>query len=483
MATQTWREVRLGTNTMKAMVNLAYPDILAYEAKKGVQVIENGKLGKAPPSRLNGPARFTGELKDCWDQYHAPLIEYASRVETAPVSRIFPGVNIPGPRGSVTEIGTTALQVFLHSLSMKQRVVNPLLIKLSGNTYYYEGNRPPVVTEPVPPPEFWPWSVAPSEVEKIQLMDYSEDVRVDSLQLFLAGKLYGLFSRYCTEDKRTLRLGLVEKMLSLIHVVQNPFAPLTISPELVNDAEVLLMQLLSFGPIVSPIPLLFQVESELMYLDSISKRKGLSAFGYFEGSWVAISKVPLNYLFETEMIGVERTVAEISTIINEGAWAPIVIDEHLNNTDGSHRAIAAWVWNLSHRLAQLGLEKLDLSSTSIKVVVFNYFAEMQAQPLVRRETLKVLGHILADPKYVETKHVLFETVKKREEIREVYVILLPERQACCVLKVPFDEEGIVIGLPSPFIYQELRKRGNCAIGERGPYHRTDRNLLPLVRYF
>ena len=32
---------------------------------------------------------------------------------------------------------------------------------------------------------------------------------------------------------------------------------------------------------------------------------------------------------------------------------------------------------------------------------------------MRRETLKVLGHILADPKYAEVKEVLFEAVRNR----------------------------------------------------------------------
>ena len=129
-------------------------------------------------------------------------------------------------------------------------------------------------------------------------------------------------------------------MFSLVHLVQNPYAPIFPSEEVIVEGDRIFRKLLERGPIRNPIPLMFQIESELTYLDSISKRRGLSAFGYFEGSWVTISKVPLNYLFETEMIGVERTVAEILIIISRGTWAPIVTDEHLNNTDGSHRAIA-----------------------------------------------------------------------------------------------------------------------------------------------
>ena len=125
-------------------------------------------------------------MKPCWRLYHAALIDHVSSGSSLSVPRIFPGVRIPGPRGGITQVGSTAWQVFLHALTMKQRVINPRHIKFDGNYYFYNGEKPPVSIDPVAAPEFWPWGrLTAPEIEKFQLLDFSEGIEADNLWLFL----------------------------------------------------------------------------------------------------------------------------------------------------------------------------------------------------------------------------------------------------------------------------------------------------------
>ena len=65
------------------------------------------------------------------------------------------------------------------------------------------------------------------------------------------------------------------------------------------------------------------------------------------------------------------------------------------------------------------------------------------------------------------------------EIRKVPVIIGMEAQACAVVNAPFRKGEAIIGLPSPYIYEKLYKEnGTHALGVRGPYHLSDRSILP-----
>jgi hypothetical protein len=171
-----------------------------------------------------------------------------------------------------------------------------------------------------------------------------------------------------------------------------------------------------------------------------------------------------------------RAIDEVVNLVRRG-WAPIVTDERKNNTDGSHRGIAARVWSLLKYLDTHFKEATE--PVDVNELISEFIASRtDMQGLTLRETLRVTQELLINPVYEPQRQIIYEALPLYPDIKFIPVLLLPEKEALCVVKNPFDTKGEVIGV-DPFVTYTLTDgRSHYALGSRGPYHRTDRTPAP-----
>ena len=138
--------------------------------------------------------------------------------------------------------------------------------------------------------------------------------------------------------RESVNIDSVKRILSLIQLVQTPYVRETIPDGVLQTAKDILDHYTSTNIPVALLPLLFQIESSLMF-GYHNSRRDVFAKGIFGHSWIEASCSPVVDLKSTELVNEKRAIDEVVNLIVRG-WAPIITDERLNNTDGSHRGIA-----------------------------------------------------------------------------------------------------------------------------------------------
>ena len=257
------------------------------------------------------------------------------------------------------------------------------------------------------------------------------------------------------------------------------FARETIPDEVLLTAKNILDHYSSAKTPVALLPLLFQIESSLMFGYHNSKRD-VFAKGIFGHSWIEASRSPVIELKSTELVDGKRAIDEVVNLIVRG-WAPIITDERLNNTDGSHRGIAARIWSLMKHLDYLPTTPHD---ARFQKTVSNFVASRPDMAgLTLRESLRVAQILLFSEEYSQQRRLIFGATFDNPDVQFVPTILLREQEACCVVKSPFDNDGVLTGV-DPFVtYTLTNGRSDLALGSRGPYHRTDKSPAPWINVF
>jgi len=279
------------------------------------------------------------------------------------------------------------------------------------------------------------------------------------------------------------QLPRTRRIMELVQVTQNPFVKNWINNQSIETANRIIGHYKKLGVNNNILPLLFQLESSLMY-EQAMQDKDIIAKGFFGHSWIKVAKTKIEDLKSTELVDEKRVIHEIENLINRG-WAPIVTDERLNNTDGSHRGIAARVWNLLKAFSESGvMDTNGRISNGMQQVVKEFIGSKNITPgLTLRETLRVTQDLLTKDDFKTQRDFIVHYLAMKPKLKSIPTILLREQEACCVVKVPFDKEGIIIGV-DPFVTFTLtNKTNNLALGSRGPYHRTDKTPAPWFDIF
>ncbi len=467
----------------KSTVPVTAPDSEAYTNQKGVNFI-NVVPDDLPEVEILTP--LNDLHSESWKKLHAPLINLSVYGNLNPENyypRTFPGSIIPGPKHTEQYVGSTSWELFNYILTIPQRVID--IDNLDYNHtrgYFYKGERPPIELSDIPSPEKWSWEIDIPTLKQLQLTTSgtkeSPEVLSNKKGRIIAKlneEANSFWNNFSKENPKSNLDTL--KMLELIQVVQSPFVKNTISEDAIETANYILDHYKKRGVDKNILPLLFQIESSVMYAQTMSEREVI-AKGFYGHSWIEVAKTDVEDLRSTELVDEKRAIAEVINLINRG-WAPIIVDEKTNNTDGSHRGIAVRVWDL---LKIMGDSDHLSNSAQVNTKAFiNSRRDMKG--LTLRETLRVTQELLTNTAYSEQKKFIMDSLENHPYIKYVPTIFLREQEACCVVKVPFDQKGEVIGV-DPFVTFTLtNEKSNLALGSRGPYHRTDKTPAPWFDVF
>lgn len=468
----------------KSLIPLTVPDAEAYTHQKGVNFI------KVVPDELPEVELLTplNDLhSESWKKLHAPLMNLSVSGNIQPKNcypRTFPGPIIPGPLHTEQYVGSTSWELFNYVLTIPQRVID--IDKIDYNPirgYFYNREKPTVELSNIEPPQNWLWDVKVPDIKQFQLSSSGDQESPETL-LNRRGQIIqklntetDLFWSKFSIDQNLNQSSETLKMLELVQIVQSPFVKNSISDGAVDTANFILDHYKKIGAGKNILPLLFQIESSVMYAQTMSERE-IIAKGFYGHSWIEVAKTNVENLRSTELVDEKRAIAEIVNLVNRG-WAPIIVDEKINNTDGSHRGIAVRVWDL---LKATGPS--DFSDSKFQNHVKSFVdSRSDMKGLTLRETLRVTQELLVNPQFAEQKKAIFDALPNYPHVKYIPTIFLREQEACCVVKVPFDQKGEVIGV-DPFVTFTLTNdRSDLALGSRGPYHRTDKSPAPWFNVF
>lgn len=219
----------------------------------------------------------------------------------------------------------------------------------------------------------------------------------------------------------------------------------------------------------------FELEAVLGCLEH-SWSLNITSYGEYKGCWVEVGRLPISQIQCTELVVVKRILAELVNIRTKG-FAPIIVNEFGSDTDGTHRIVATWTWNL---LRSIGDRECIIGDPQFHEAVKQFILrhENDMGPVVVRESLRALAEILTDPdmRVILASEVL-PYVGRYYPVTHLPVLLLPEYSCGAVIKGPYDE-GVASYRVDPSIYEYLSRDHSCVLPARGPYHLTDRALLP-----
>lgn len=463
-------------------VSIHQPDKEAYHKQKGVYFIDcSVKPITDNPPKID--SRLTSWVGDNWYKFHGPMISgvlNGSFRDNKNYPKVFPGSIISGPLHTNQNIGCTAWETFIHMLSIPQRVIDVKKLYLSDHHYHYVGERPKLEVTDLPLSTKWNWEIDQPKLFQMQLSvpntPYDEcelNRKKGALLNFIADNVIKFIEDGDKMDEKEF-IGDVRKLLELSQIVQSPYVKNEIPEKVVLVACAILKERLLTGNTDNILPAIFQLESSLMYAHHLEKRDPI-AHGVFGHSWIDVAKTPIEDLKSTETVDEKRVIDEVENLIIRG-WAPIITDENINNTDGSHRGIAARVWSL--------LKNVYINGEICQDRVASFVSRRtDMRGLTLRETLRVIQELFENHKYSDQLKLIIETLPYRPGIDYVPTILLREQEACCVVKNPFDNEGKIIGV-DPFVTFSLTNgRNDLALGSRGPYHRTDKTPAPWFNVF
>lgn len=470
-------------------VNFSKPDGEAYTRQKGVHFIEANPL--EVPESIELPLAEVLWMGEAWNLFHGRVIALTASGHYSHQDRLFPrpfpGPIVPGPAHTEQYIGSSAIEIFDYLLTIPERVVDPSRITFNEVTgeYCYDASLPDLEFTPIPLLDDWIWDVPQPVLTQMQLTKPSPISHDD-----LSRRKYGIFSLLESESDNinlenwsslgnNLKLEFVKRVLSLIQLVQTPYVRETIPNEVLQTAKDILDHYASTKTPVALLPLLFQIESSLMF-GYHNSRRDVFAKGTFGHSWIEASCSPVIDLKSTELVNEKRAIDEVVNLIVRG-WAPIITDERLNNTDGSHRGIAARIWSLMKHLDYLPTNPRD---AYFQQTVSNFVGSRPDMTgLTLRESLRVAQILLFSEEYSQQRKLIFGATIDNPDIQFVPTILLREQEACCVVKSPFDNDGTLTGV-DPFVTFTLTNgRSDLALGSRGPYHRTDKSPAPWINVF
>lgn len=192
--------------------------------------------------------------------------------------------------------------------------------------------------------------------------------------------------------------------------------------------------------------------------------------GVERGVWCEVGLIDLAAIKATELVQTARAVQELRTIHTRG-FAPIVINEWGCNTDGSHRQVAAWLWNAlcAAKGRRIGIEAA--------VGTFIEEHHVQMGTLLAHEIERVFREAYADEALRSIIEEAFCEAAMDRRVARLPVVFVPEWSAATVVKGLYDDSDRSIRV-CPSVYGLMARDPRIVFPARGPYHRTDALPLP-----
>ncbi len=432
------------------------PDIQAYEAAKGVNMIH---APFDPLPAMNGllPGQFPGVEIQIWQQFWGPRIQAAMAGETdVRFPTLFPGCVLPGPGPGQTEVFAGALQLMRFAQVVTLRGGFPDL-------QWRAAVEPQQKDIPTLPSWQWQQVVEP----RLAVLHFARsDAQKDQMQIeTMLDLLHTVIANFIKENK-------IPDSMELIHRLWSAHTPL---PEWRDDQLATAAEIL--GATLSAGHNVLAVAFEL---EALLTRSAVAWFtpvgwGMFGGSWLEVGFLPISQIRATELVVPHRLLDELVSIYARG-FAPIVINEWGCDTDGTHRLAAAWLWNLLTTVPGAEIHQ-DSAVLQRAVEAFAQAHREDMGELLLREVLRCLQLFLTDETYFARLKAKVIPELRRGKVRELPVMLLPEYSWGTVIKGSYDDgDGAFRVCPS--VYWTLRQNSALTLPARGPYHRTDRAVAP-----
>lgn len=447
-------------------------DVGRYEALKRIHVLpgteEAGELLDGPmscPVPLGLPTGFVPH--EAWTAFYARRLASAAfgGVEE-PFPSAFPGSHLPHPDGEIY-VGSLAIARFRHLLTMPHGY--PSMGPLADRA-----RLPCFTVVPLPKRPDWAWGVEQPVLREVHMHTRADclfDYEVESFLTWFAGQVQALLQ----EDPISF-----ERIFHLIRLAWAGEDPHGFTPETLELAEVATAFYRTHSLKKNWLAYFFELESLLSRIQ-FTRSLGIepTGAGFYEERWLETGWLALPRLHCTELVVLERLVAEIETLHDRG-FAPIVVDEHGNDTDGTHRLVAAWLNNILKATMQPGDDPFGLGF-SVRLCTHVELHKDAMGPVVTHEALYALQQMLARPDLKARLERLAPAIRRADPVQRLPVVLLPEYSWVTVIKGAYDD-----GLGSyrvPYqVYRQLATGGrDLVLPARGPYHRTDCSLLPTIR--
>ncbi|MBI2443908.1 MAG: hypothetical protein HYV42_01535 [Candidatus Magasanikbacteria bacterium] len=443
-----------------------HPNVLSYEQQKDITIIRqiaeellSYEITSAVP---NQPRRILGNhlTEELWGCYYAPRLSAAKQGDSRLFPAFFPGHTVPGPGANVNTriVGTLAYARFEK------------LLKLGGgfpNIGPFE--KDDVIEHATVDADQigeWPWRYV--EQPKLRIIHPArfngEVAKGDMVRL----------KRWIEEYiRQCLEAGRMREALTLIRRSWSPHTKEpTWAPETIEAGKILFQWAMASDSLLA---CAFEIESILSHIQ-YSWPMNISGYGEYNGSWVEVGRLPITAIRCTELAVTKRVLHELANVRTKG-FAPIIVNEYGCDTDGTHRLVGSWTWNLLGVLVGVGV---DLMSEEVQHRVGAFIKEHRTEmgEIVVHEVLRSLAEILHDQQTEqELKRSVLPYVVGYYPITHLPVLLLPEYSCGAVIKGPYDD-GVASYRVDPTVYEEMARDSSLTLPARGPYHLTDRALLP-----
>lgn len=407
-------------------------DGVQYATLKRLHVLHLENTPLQPLTSVEAPFNLSRER---WWTYDGPrLLAAAHGARGQSFISPFPGHTLPGP-------GANGSSVRRHSLMIDWRTHLSTLTSL-----------------PCPEGHHWPTETLENSLEQIRLETATEHaVAVPSLD-----------ERALLEywHKRDFRM-----IACLIRRAWDVHDQVPASDDLVLKLEALSRELLVH--VTDPIAFLFEAY-DLLRRAEIQHELGITpiGMGIYEGTWLEVGMLPLKAIHPTELVVTTRIVMELETLTSRG-FAPIAVNEFGCNTDGSHRQTACMFWNAcTHSRATKG---------SFQTRIEDGLKRMKdPKPLLVSELRRLAREIDYDPSLRDRVKEAIKAATPHQRLSRVPVMLVPEYSAGTVVKGPYDRGEASLHV-CPQLYRMMAQNGSLTLPARGPYHGTDRALVPWFK--
>ncbi len=428
------REGALLLPGFKSSCRFREPDVGQYQQQKGVkQIKQENDL-------------FADPISGCECEFISSRVGTALVMPGVQCLTRFPGHTLPGPGGSC-QINAGALE-----WSRFQE-----LSKFAGIPVV--GNHQPVTTVAERKLPSWDWSgVAEPDIFVLS------PVVVQTLPRSDVG-----WQAYVEELRRNLHQAHddgVAKVLSLVRQAWDQHGRMVYNRDTLLWAENTMSVV---GKENCGLSVAFELEAAASYRQ-YSYNLNIHSRGVYRGMWIEVGEVGLASIKATELVVPARIIQELQSLYKNG-FAPIVVNEYGCNTDGSHRHTTAWLWNL---LKAIGSFSSGVLQSRVTEFVGKHCLAMG--PIITREVLRVLSELLANHSQLLFEEIMPQ-VHRHHPISALPVILLNEYSAGTVVKKEYDE-GTAVRRVDPETYRLLANNPSFTLPARGPYHRTDRSILP-----
>lgn len=416
-------------------------DAALYRRLKGVVPID-----QEAPDPTDAPGIAPDETNaDAWPFWHARL---AAAANGGACGSRFPGSVLPGPgAGSAVErVGSLAYDRFCSAIRHPHGMIR------SDDASF--------ATRAVPVEARWPWK----GIEQPPLVEVAFDTSPEPVR---------------DEAELAADVARVRPDADGIRLAHRLWCPGRAAPEI---PERLLAELVERFPAArdNPVPFAWELEEFFGHRAEARTWNG-HGHGFWNGFWLEVGVAPIDRIFPTELAVGKRLAAELVTLSERG-FAPLVVNEYGCDTDGTHRLLAAWLFNLCRALdpavlADRARRLPHLRERAVEWVGGRLEPFHVPRPLLVREGLRFLAEAVND---AETWSVLLSVCRRARQapaIRVLPTTFLREGTWETVVKREYDVTGRSVRV-DPRVYAELAKNPNLVLPARGPYHRTDRALLP-----